>query len=571
MKLNIKSLRFIMAISFIIIMLAIYSVTFVLLYNKFKETNENNMKNISMQLASQTENAINSYIYELTEICNNIVFSSYLNPNKEAEVINSIVNTRKDINSIIIFNNDGSVRAKTSGNLLKSNVKYNEQSWFLLASKTKRDVYFSEPHVQNLYEGKYPWVISLTKRINFYGAINTNSKVLLMDIPITEIENRVNRIKLGEHGYSYIADRYGNIIYHPKLQLINYNLVDEEMEFALSKPDGNYKFTINGEEAFINTRSFMQTGWRLVTVSYVSDIMVPQQELTSFVFITVIFGIITIVVVASLISGLVSKPVTTLEKSMELVEQGNFEATVDVRGDFEVERLSSTYNKMVTRIKELIAENEKEHEEKRKSEINALQMQIKPHFLYNTLESIIWMAEKNNNHAVINMTSALAKLFRISLSKGREIISVADELLHAENYLVIQKMRFEDKIDYEITSTKEAKRLCTLKLILQPIVENAIYHGIQPLNEKGLIKVDAHTTEDALIFTVKDNGVGMSEELINLILEEKHISKEKSGVGILNVHKRIKLYYGKDYGLSIKSEIDVGTTVTLTLPKVTEL
>ena len=267
------------------------------------------------------------------------------------------------------------------------------------------------------------------------------------------------------------------------------------------------------------------------------------------------------------ISAKISQPIKRLEKQMKRLESGDFEISVEEKGEDEVRRLSKAFNLMVAKIKMLMDQIITEQEGKRKSELKALQAQINPHFLYNTLDSIIWMNENKNYEGVTVMVAALAKLFRISLSRGHEIICIADELEHARNYLTIQKIRYKDKFEYTIDAEPGLQSERTLKLILQPIIENAIYHGISPLNEKGIIKISVTSEGNNILFQVSDNGYGIKPEILKELLVKESTSYHSGGVGLKNVNERIKLFYGEEYGIEIKSEIDVGTVVNIRIPR----
>ncbi|MGL5765817.1 MAG: sensor histidine kinase, partial [Sarcina sp.] len=196
-----------------------------------------------------------------------------------------------------------------------------------------------------------------------------------------------------------------------------------------------------------------------------------------------------------------------------------------------------------------------------------LQAQINPHFLYNTLDSVIWMVECDKNKEAIVMTSALAKLFRISLNKGENLLLLSDEIKHIESYLTIQKIRYKDRFDVEINIGEGLENLQTLKLIIQPIVENSIYHGLESLYDEGEIKIDIFREDLFLFIIIQDNGLGIKSENLETILKKKRNFKSTgSGVGLRNVNERIKLYFGDEYGLTIKSELDVGTEVIIKLP-----
>jgi two-component system, sensor histidine kinase YesM len=566
-----KSLRVIIAVSFIIAMFAVYSITYYMVSQKFQQVNQTNMENMSKQVAGQVENTVKNYINDIMDVSNYILFQIYMKQNGEEgsmqDILHAVISSREDLDTILLFDGQGNVTSSSRDTSLKNGANITSQQWFLLPRKENQETYFSEPHVQNLYYGSYPWVVTLSRNMGVYNV--QKSAVLMMDIRMDELAKKIESVNLGGKGYVYLMDKYGNIIYHPNLQYIHYGLETEDTQFALLSPDGSYLREKGGEQVFTVIQTSMYTGWKIVVVNYVNDIMVPQSEVTGFLVWTILFGLMVIAGMSWIISILVSRPVLKLERSMASVEQGNFDSMVNVRGDREVERLSAAFNKMVTRIKALMGEIVHEQEAKRKSELKALQMQIHPHFLYNTLESVIWMAENGKNKEVVTMVSALSKLFRISLYKGMDSIPVEQELAHVQNYLIIQKMRYRDKINYQIEADEEAKKCMTIKLILQPIVENAIYHGIKDMGE-GLIKISAVLVGGMLVFKVYDNGVGMSQETINRIFDKSFVATTGSGVGVKNVHERICLHYGPEYGINIQSEEGAGTLVMLTLPCITE-
>jgi two-component system sensor histidine kinase YesM len=286
----------------------------------------------------------------------------------------------------------------------------------------------------------------------------------------------------------------------------------------------------------------------------------------NFIIWIVVACILLIVLTFSYISSKISQPIKQLEKSMKKVQEGNFYIYVDAEGEDEVVKLSQTFNLMLSKVRSLMDQILVEQEAKRKSELNVLQSQINPHFLYNTLDSIVWMAENGNSHEVITMVTSLARLFRISLSKGKNIISVEQEIEHARSYLTIQKIRFKNKFTYEIEMQPEVKNLKTIKLILQPLIENSIYHGIEYMQDEGHIKIKASMVDGKLLYEILDNGLGIEPEKLIHLLKYEIDTKGEAGIGVKNVQKRIQLTYGKDYGLQIESELEEGTSVKIWLP-----
>jgi two-component system sensor histidine kinase YesM len=308
------------------------------------------------------------------------------------------------------------------------------------------------------------------------------------------------------------------------------------------------------------------TNWKMVGISYVDELVPNKRNLSSFVIFILFFGIAFEILASMFISSKISQPIKRLERQMKRVENGDFDINLEVNGEDEVKRLSKAFNLMVSRIRQLMNQIISEQEAKRKSEFKALQAQINPHFLYNTLDSIVWMNENQNYEGVTIMVSALAKLFRVSISKGSEIINVSDEIDHATSYLTIQKIRYKDKFNFRIEAQPEVLYQKTLKLVLQPIIENAIYHGISQLQEKGEIKIAVAIEDGNIVYRVTDNGYGIKPEVLKTILDREPASAHGGGVGLKNVNERIKLCYGIEYGLEIVSELDVGTTVIIRIP-----
>ena len=301
--------------------------------------------------------------------------------------------------------------------------------------------------------------------------------------------------------------------------------------------------------------------WRVVGVSYIDDPV--NESFRQMVRITVITA--GLVFLAALVAGwvlsrLLSRPLQQLETAMEQFEQdADHFAFQAVRGTREVQNLSDSFGHMVGRIQQLMTTVREEEIVLRKTELKALQAQINPHFLYNTLDSIAWMCERGKNADAVQMVHALARLFRISISRGHELIPIEKELQHAEAYLQIQKYRYKNQFTYHFTVDEDCVHCLCNKITLQPIIENAIYHGLDRMVDEGRILIRIYSEGEDVVFRVEDNGVGMSEEQCRSILHKE--PGDNSGIGIKNVNDRIKIYFGKEYGLSIESELDEGRLV----------
>ncbi len=272
------------------------------------------------------------------------------------------------------------------------------------------------------------------------------------------------------------------------------------------------------------------------------------------------------------IAAAISKPIRELQKMTASVGEGNLDVRVESRNHDEITALGKSFNLMTEQLKELIEKERRDLENLKKAEMKALQAQINPHFLYNTLDAIVWMAEANKSDEVIKIVGALSSFFRTTLSKGKDWITVHNEVEHVQSYLTIQKVRYYDILDYRIDVDPGMLDYSILKLTLQPIVENALYHGIKNKRGKGMIAIEGRLEGNGLmVFTITDNGVGMTpgrleEVKAELNDDQGEIVINESGFGLSNVHKRIKLYYGAEYGLTVESSVNAGTCITITIP-----
>lgn len=324
----------------------------------------------------------------------------------------------------------------------------------------------------------------------------------------------------------------------------------------------------SGDDARLYTKSSSdQTGWTTVGVSYASE-LTKYDERTLLMYLALAVGILVFSLLTSdYLSRGITNPIFQLLLSMKQAEKGEFKkAMVPVSGNNEISQLSEGFNIMTARIDALVAENYREQEEKRKSEIRALQSQINPHFLYNTLDSIIWMSEAGKNEEVVQMTSALSKLFRQGINVEEEEISLSREIDYCRSYLLIQKFRFQDKLDYEVKMENDAADVMIVRMVLQPIIENAINHGLKEKGTKGKLEVHAFLDGDCAKIIIFDDGVGMERETLEHIFEHHKVNRAKNGVGICNVQRRLQLYYGTDYGITYESAPGMGTTACVTIP-----
>ncbi|NMB43796.1 MAG: sensor histidine kinase, partial [Clostridiales bacterium] len=479
---------------------------------------------------------------------------------------NLIVNAREDIYNIAILSNNNRYLINDGRDRLNTNVNIKQLDWYKEATDNPGQTVLSSSHVQNLVENDYKWVITLCINIrNPYT--NEASGIFFIDLNYDAIIDLCEVNSMSEKGYIFILDEKGDIIYHPQLQLLYSGLKEERIREVLDNKTGY--FITDEEDGKLYTISVSdKTGWTTVGVEEVSELMKNSNETKLIYFVVTIILLIAVVAITAAVSYEISSPIKILKDSMELVQRGQLEiANIENIPNNEIGSLSISFNIMVDEIRNLMDRIVYEQKEKRKSELRALQSQINPHFLYNTLDSIIWMAEAKKTEEVVIMTSALSKLLRQSISNENEELTIFQEISYINSYLTIQQMRYKDILEYEIDFEKDIYTEKVLKLTIQPIVENAIYHGIKNKGGKCLLQVIGRSVGPDIVIKVIDNGVGMSKDQLDKIFDRHKVNYNNSGIGVYNVQRRLKLHYGKRYGLEIESQLDEGTTVTITIPK----
>ena len=365
-----------------------------------------------------------------------------------------------------------------------------------------------------------------------------------------------------------ICDSNGEIIYHPRQIQISNGLSGENSSLAASHKDGVYEDDFKGERRKVIVNTISYTGWKLVGVIPYSAFIHGMIDVRYFIILLMLLTVMVLVALNRVVSARISSPILKLNASVLEYEAGE-KPEVYIGGAEEIRYLGYSIQKSYEQIDELMKEIIIEQNERRKSELDALQSQINPHFLYNTLDSITWMIEDGRNDEAAFMISQLAKLFRISLSKGHTVINIRDELQHARSYMNIQKIRYKNAFSVTFDVDDSLYAFCIVKLVLQPILENAINYGINGTDDCGEIKISGKMENGLIILSVTDNGIGMcSEEVSRLLTDEKRVHKHGSGVGLVNVNNRIKIVFGKEYGIVVESEPDEGTTVSICIPAV---
>ena len=572
-----KSLQFTISITFTAVTVVGMLIVGVSLSMRFISSSEKMVSDDSTRMVDQVNLNLDNYLRNMMRISDSMYYRVIKNADLSTDNISNdmslLYETNRDLLiSIGVFSNSGKVIAAEPLTQLKPSANVSGENWFKNAALKIENCHFSTPHVQNLFvdpDNKYRWVVSLSRSVELTSAGSITHGVLLVDMNFSGIEQICKNVDLGESGYIYLIDGNGEIIYHPRQQLIYSNLIHENNYAAAKYDDGNHNETFEGQQRLVTVKTAGYTGWKIIAVTPTQDITSNYQQFRLFTLFFIFFAIFLMIFVNMFLSSRIANPLKELELSVKDLDKGNLNGIdISVSGSYEVQHLGKTIRSMVDQLHRLMDDIVAEQESKRKSELDALQSQINPHFLYNTLDSIIWMIENERYDGAVTMVTALARLFRISLSKGKNIITVADELEHVRNYLTIQKMRYKNKFSYEITAEPETLPCATIKLIVQPLVENAIYHGMEFMSGDGEIRINAYRHGNDLYIDIIDNGLGMPQEQADALLtkETTKVRGKGSGIGLKNVKERIQLYFGSEYGLAIYSEPDEGTTARIHLP-----
>lgn len=578
-KLKPRGIQSTIMIVFSVISISIMLVLGIVLYLRFSNLSRQETVQSTQKLMEQTGESLEDYLGNMRQISNALYYNvikemDFSDQGKEIQRgMNLLYEANRDnLRSIAIYNNYGSLIAAEPVAAQKEDPDITKQDWYKQAMAEMENMHFSTPHIQNLFDDdshRYYWVVSLSRVIDLTDGGTSRQGVLLVDMDFSGISRMLKQINTANNGqYYYLCDSNGQIIYHPRQMQISDGNYSENNKAVAARKEGVYDETFRGEHRKIVVNTISYTGWKLVGVIPYSVFIHGMGNIRYFITVLMLLMAMMLVAINRVVSVRISRPILKLNDSVMEYEAGE-KPEIYIGGSLEIRHLAgsiqSSYEKIDTLMKEIVLEQN----ERRKSELDALQSQINPHFLYNALESITWMVEGEQNDEAVFMISQLAKLFRISLSKGKTVISVKDELQHAQSYMNIQKIRYKNTFSMVYDVEPELYSYCTVKLILQPILENAINYGVSSMDDCGEIRLTGRLRDGNVILSVSDNGMGMSAEEVSLVLtDSSRIHKHGSGVGLVNVNNRIQILFGKEYGLTVESEPDEGTTISICMPAI---
>ena len=566
---NIQS---IIMLSFSLLSLAIMLVTVVVMYIKFADASQDSIIESNHKVMDQTIDSVESYLVNMRQVSD----AAYYYVIKENDILKQsdtihdgmslLYESNKEyLRSIAMYNQYGSLIAAEPVVSQKEDPDVTKQDWFIEAMERMENIHFSTPHVQNLFDDgsmRYHLVISSSRAVELTSGSESQMGVLLVDMDYSSVSRMLERINTSGKGqYYYLCDAKGNIIYHPH-QIQFDGDVPENSEVAAKSQNSIYDDYLNGVHRKIMVDTISYTGWKLVCVMPYSIFTNKMADVKQFVFVIMIIMAMMFVWINRVISIHISKPIMKLDDSVKRYENGN-EADIYVGGSSEIRHLGYSIRNSYKQNNELMKKVVWEQNERRKSELDVLQSQINPHFLYNTLDTMKWVAKANHIPEIATLAAKLAKILRTSISSA-QFITLQEEMTLVESYAKIQKIRFNGKFDFRYEIAPETEEILVPKLIVQPIVENAVIHGLADADE-GHIFVRAYLERKELVIEVSDDGCGISDEVIRR-LGNRDKEQKNGHIGFYNVDTIIRLHYGKDYGLRAERLAAGGTKVTIRIP-----
>lgn len=573
-----KGLQFTLLSTFTVVSIVAILVVTIGYTRQFSLKMEEATRNNNVELLDQVNLNLDDYVHRLMGVSN----TAYYKILKDADVQKNQEEIDRELSllysanesiiaSLAVFSAEGNLLTSSPTNQLKEGANAREEDWFKKANEQIENVHFSKPYVDNLFStpnNTYHWVVSLSRSVQLVNNGEVERGVLLVNMNFSGIEKISTNANLGEGGYVYLMTPDGQLLYHPKQQLIYSGLMMENTHKASKYAEGSHLETFQKENRIVTLKTMGYTGWKIIGVTPINQMQSSLFDNQLLLWSIALMVSLLLFSVNALISVKITNPLRQLEQSVFRMEQDITDIDIPIEGTYEIQHLSKTLTAMAQTMQRLMTDIVKQQEQLRKKEMTALQQQINPHFLYNTLDSTIWMIESGRFEGAITMITSLARFFRISLSKGSNIIPLKDEIEHVQSYLRIQEIRYRNKFEYSIAVDPSIEDAATIKLIVQPLVENAIYHGMDYMYEEGEIQIRAYRFEDEIYIDVEDNGPGMTEEQISHLRKRKQVTSRSkgSGIGFSNVEERIQLFYGKAYGMEVYSEPDEGTLIRIHIP-----
>lgn len=569
-------------LSYSLVILVPITILFSYTYNKMAKISYNNLLTLTNQSFTQSKNFLDYKLSRIFDVSNSIVVDSELSKILMKDPTNyslneqvsdlyklrnfaSIYEYNKDISNVQIYVNDNFNYLTDNVNIFKINSIKNSNALKYLNYTKTRFLWYSQGDSDSKN------YLSLLKAIKNPSNYSEDIGYLILNFEEASIKSIVNKINSIDGCISYIIDSSGNIITSSQDDISNLPFPIETIKYYADNQLPQSKIIMDKENYYIQSSLLNKTDWYLVNIlpekSLLAEINTQRYYL---VYITLFCGVTSIFIAIFFVKS-INKRLSTVIKGMREVNNGNFDYYIEDNNTDELGELTTTYNYMIKTIRTLNREQYKNGKAVKNAELKALQSQINPHFLYNTLDMINWMSYKNQNEEIRLVIKNLVQFYKLSLNKGKDISNIHYELLHISVYVQIQNMRYNNRINLNINVDEDIEYCSIPKLTLQPIIENSIDHGILGKGgDSGVINITGYFEDNDIILKISDDGIGISDESIEAILSDTPVKSKGSGYGLKNINTRLKLTYGNNYGITFENKDIVGTTVIIKIPKITQ-
>ena len=542
-----------MVISIFLVFLILLAFVGTFYYESSSSAIEATIEGNSQTTISQTSHFIQSYIKKLETTSTSLtqqtdVLAYAENPSQDKvrgirNLFLTILKADQDLKTVVLVTKSGQVISTDDS----------------VQMKTSSDMMAEDWYQQAIHQGAMPVltparksVISVTQEL--VDAKGANLGVLRLDISYETLEAYLNQLQLGQQGFAFIINENHEFVYHPQHTVYSSSSEMEAMKPYIETGQGYTP----GHKSYVSQEKIAGTDWTVLGVSSLEKL----DQVRSQLMWTLLGASFTSLLACLCLVWLSLKrwiaPLNDLRETMLEIASGNQNLRAKETGAYELREVTRQFNAMLDQIDQLMAAIRRQEETTRQYELQALSSQINPHFLYNTLDTIIWMAEFQDSQRVVQVTKSLATYFRLALNQGKDLISLSDEINHVRQYLFIQKQRYGDKLEYEIEENPDFDHLVLPKLVLQPLVENALYHGIKEKEGQGHIKLSVQKQDSGLVIYIEDDGVGFQDAG-----DSSQSQLKRGGVGLQNVDQRLKLHFGEHYQMKIDSAPSKGTTVEI--------
>ena len=551
-----------MVISIFLVFLILLAVVGTFYYRSSSSAIEATIEGDSQTTISQTSHFIQSYIKKLETTSTSLtqqtgVLAYAENPSQDKvkgirDLFLTILKADQDLKAVVLVTKSGQLISTDDTVQMKTSSDMMTEDWYQKAIHQG-----AKPVLTPAHKSDSQWVISVTQEL--LDAKGADLGVLRLDISYETLEAYLNQLQLGQQGFAFIINENHEFVYHPQHTVYSSSSEMEAMKPYIKTGQG---YTPD-HQSYVSQEKIAGTDWTVLGVSSLEKL----DQVRSQLMWTLLGASFTSLLACLCLVWFSLKrwiaPLNDLRETMLEIASGNQNLRAKEAGAYELREVTRQFNAMLDQVDQLMVDIRRQEETTRQYQLQALSSQINPHFLYNTLDTIIWMAEFQDSQRVVQVTKSLATYFRLALNQGKDLICLSDEINHVRQYLFIQKQRYGDKLEYEISENPDFDKLVLPKLVLQPLVENALYHGIKEKEGQGHIKVSVQKQDSGLVIRIEDDGIGFQDAS-----DSSQSQLKRGGVGLQNVDQRLKLHFGEYYQMKIDSILSKGTTVEIYINRI---